>query len=56
MYKKWFGDLTDQLTQHIETPLSDLDQLKILKERYADTLEAFDEESKSLEQEFEAIL
>jgi len=41
----------------IEQTLKDeLDQLKELKERYADTLETIDEESKSLEAQFEAMV
>ena len=57
MYQKWFGDLTDKMTRLIETPLkNELDQLNMLKERYADTLETIEEESKSLEKEFEVML
>ena len=57
MYQKWFGDLTDKMTRLIETPLkNELDQLNMLKERYADTLETIEEESKSLEKKFEAML
>lgn len=57
MYQKWFGDLTDKMTRLIETPLkNELDQLNMLKERYADTLETIEEESKSLEKEFQAML
>src|SRR5699024_4403730 len=38
MYQKWFGDLTDKMTQLIEIPLkNELDTLKELKARYADT-------------------
>src|SRR5699024_5539723 len=57
MYQKWFGDLTDYMTQLIESPLkNELDILKELKERYADTLETIEKESKSLEVQFEDML
>src|SRR5690625_4815 len=57
MYEKWFGSLSEQMTKLIETSLkNELDELRMLQERYADTLEAIDEESKALEAEFEAML
>ncbi len=57
MYKKWFDHLIGNMTRLIEIPLKDeLDTLKALKERYADTLETIDGESKSLEAQFEAML
>jgi len=57
MYQKWFGDLTDNMTQLIEIPLKDeLDTLKELKARYADTLETIESESQSLEAQFEDML
>ncbi|WP_053217763.1 type I restriction-modification system subunit M [Virgibacillus senegalensis] len=57
MYKKWFGQLTGPITKLVEVPLkNELDTLKELKERYADTLETIEAESKSLEAQFEAML
>jgi len=57
MNKKWFGSLIDKITQLIQASLkSELDELQMLKERYADTLETIEEESKALEEEFEAML
>lgn len=57
MYKKWFGNLIADLTKLVEAPLkNELDTLKELKERYADTLEIIEEESKALEAQFEEML
>ena len=57
MYKKWFGSLIEDTTKLVEVPLkNELDSLKKLKERYADTLETIEAESKSLEAQFEAML
>src|SRR5699024_3613862 len=57
MYQKWFGDLTNDMTQLIEIPLkNELDMLKELQTRYADTLETIETESQSLEAQFEEML
>src|SRR5699024_2202669 len=57
MYQKWNGELTDKMTQLIEIPLkNELDTLKELKARYADTLKTIEKESKSLEAQFEEML
>src|SRR5699024_8991276 len=57
MYQKWFGDLTKAMTGLIEIPLkNELDILKELKARYADTLETIEKESQSLEAQFEEML
>src|SRR5690625_323685 len=57
MYQKWFGNLIDQMTKLIETSLkNELDELRMLKERYADTLETIGKESKTLEAEFADML
>src|SRR5699024_8453821 len=57
MNQKWFGDLTDNMTQLIEIPLKkELDTLKELETRYADTLETIEKESQSLEAQFEEML
>ncbi len=57
MVKKWFGNIVGGMTRLIENPLkADLDTLKMLKERYTDTLETIDEEADQLEQELEALM
>ena len=57
MYQKWFGGLTDNMTQLIEIPLkNELDTLKELQARYADTLETIEREAQSLEAQFEDML
>ncbi|TFJ92540.1 type I restriction-modification system subunit M [Lentibacillus salicampi] len=57
MYKKWFGNLTDDITGLIEIPLkNELDTLKELKVKYSDTLETIEKESQSLERQFEKML
>ena len=57
MYQKWFGDLTNNMTGLIEIPLkNELDTLKELQARYADTLETIEKESQSLESQFEEML
>src|SRR5699024_11341914 len=57
MYQKWFGVLTDNMTQLIEIPLkNELDTLKELQARYADTLDTIEKESQSLEAELKEML
>src|SRR5699024_5287643 len=57
MYQNWLGDLTNNMSGLIEIPLkNELDILKELKARYADTLETIEKESKSLEAQFEDML
>ncbi|MCG2017104.1 type I restriction-modification system subunit M [Staphylococcus epidermidis] len=57
MYQKWFGDLTDKMTQLIEIQLkNELDILKELQARYADTLKTIEKERQSLETQFEEML
>ncbi|MBM7696672.1 N-6 DNA methylase [Salimicrobium jeotgali] len=57
MYQKWFGDLTNNITQLIEIPLkNELDTLKELQARYAATLETIEKEGQSLEAQFEKML
>src|SRR5699024_2967875 len=49
MYQKWFGDLTNNMTGLIEIPLkNELDTLKELQARYADTLETIEKEFNNL--------
>jgi len=57
MFDKWFGNLKETMQALIEEPLkNELDQLKALQDRYADTLESIDQESKELEAEFNAMV
>ena len=57
IFEKWFGDLTTQMISLIEQPLKeDLEILEMLQDRYKDTLDSLEEESKKLEQELEAML
>lgn len=57
MREKWFGTLKEQMTTLIERALrKELDTLQQLAERYADTLDTIEAESKRLEQQFEAML
>lgn len=57
MYQKWFGNLTDNMIQLIDNPLkNELDILKELQARYADTLGMIEKESQSIELQFEEML
>ena len=57
MFEKWFGDLTTNMINLIEQPLKeDLETLEMLRDRYKDTLDSLEAESKQLEQELEAML
>ncbi|EAC7320218.1 type I restriction-modification system subunit M [Listeria monocytogenes] len=57
VFEKWFGTLVDDLVKLIELPLKkDLDMLEQLYERYAETLDDIDEESKKLENELEKLM
>ena len=57
VYKKWFGDLEDEMIDLIERPLKDeLDILKDLAKRYESTLEDIDREYRKLEEEFEDLV
>lgn len=57
MYEKWFSNTVDSLVRLIEIPLQkELSSLHMLHDRYADTLSAIDEESRSLESAFEALI
>ncbi|MCR8969088.1 type I restriction-modification system subunit M [Facklamia sp. 7083-14-GEN3] len=53
VYKKWFGDLTEDMIRLIEEPLKEeLDTLKELANRYKDTLDVLEAEYKELEASF----
>ncbi|EAG7023194.1 type I restriction-modification system subunit M [Listeria monocytogenes] len=57
VFEKWFGTMVDDLVKLIELPLKqELDILKQLHERYAETLNDLDEESKKLENELEKLM
>lgn len=57
VFKKWFGTTVDDLVKLIEIPLKkELNIIKQLHERYAETLDDIDEESKKLEIELEKLM
>ncbi|MBF2535828.1 type I restriction-modification system subunit M [Listeria marthii] len=57
VFEKWFGTMVDDLVKLIELPLKkELDIIKQLHERYAETLNDLDEESKKLENELEKLM
>ncbi|EAD1732890.1 type I restriction-modification system subunit M [Listeria monocytogenes] len=57
VFEKWFGTMVDDLVKLIELPLKkELDIIKQLHERYAETLDDIDEESKKLENELEKLM
>ncbi|MBC1415941.1 type I restriction-modification system subunit M [Listeria innocua] len=57
VFEKWFGTLVDDLVKLIELPLKkELNIIKQLHERYAETLDDIDEESKKLENELEKLM
>lgn len=56
VYKKWFGDLVENMTRLIEVPLKEeLDTLKELNERYKDTLDDLEVKYKELEASFKEM-
>src|SRR5699024_9571872 len=56
VYKKWFGDLTEDMIRLIEEPLKEeLDTLKELDNRYKDTLDDLEVEYKELEVSFKVM-
>lgn len=56
VHKKWFGNTVSQITGLVKIPLkAELDTLKMLQERYADTLADIDNEIESLMSEFETL-
>ncbi|NLB76361.1 MAG: N-6 DNA methylase, partial [Crenarchaeota archaeon] len=57
VYKKWFGHLDAEMAELIEKPVKkELDTLKLLDDRYKDTLDDLDEEFGALESELESLL
>lgn len=57
MYEKWFGDTVYSLVHLIKISLQkELDTLQMLHDRYSDKMSAIDEESRSLESAFEALM
>ena len=56
VYKKWFGNLVEDMTQLIEEPLKEeLDILKELNKRYKDTLDDLDVKYNELEEIFKEM-
>ena len=56
VYKKWFGNLVENMTRLIEEPLKEeLDTLKELDDRYKDTLDDLEAEYKELEASFKEM-
>lgn len=57
VFEKWFGTTVEDLVKLIEIQLKkELDIIKELHERYAETLDDIDEESKKLENELEKLM
>lgn len=57
MFEKWFGKTESAMESLVKNPLlAEIDTLKLLHNRYADTLADIEEESKALEEELEALL
>lgn len=57
VFEKWFGTMVDDLVKLIEIPLKkELNIIKQLHQRYAETLNDLDEESKKLENELEKLM
>ncbi|EHW7494946.1 type I restriction-modification system subunit M [Listeria monocytogenes] len=57
VFEKWFGTTVEDLVKLIERSLKkELDIIKQLHERYAETLDDIDEESKKLENELEKLM
>ncbi|EAC3110570.1 type I restriction-modification system subunit M [Listeria monocytogenes] len=57
VFEKWFGTTVEDLVKLIEIPLKkELNIIKQLHERYAETLNDIDEESKKLENELEKLM
>ena len=57
MYEKWFGTVQTRIVDLIRIPLQkELDLLKVLKERYADTIDSIDAEIADMEKELEAMI
>lgn len=57
MYEKWFGNTVAMIVNLVEMPLKkELNTLKMLHDRYADTLSVIDEQSRNLESSFEVML
>lgn len=57
MHEKWFDGVTELMVQLAEQPLKkELDILRMLQERYSDTLSMIDEEIMDMEKVFEALM
>ena len=57
MYEKWFGTVQTRIVDLIRIPLQkELDLLKVLKERYADTIDSIDAEIADMEKELQDMM
>ena len=57
MYIKWFDGVEEKMVQLAENPVKkDLDVLKMLNERYSETLADIDDEIAKVEKELEAMM
>jgi type I restriction enzyme M protein len=57
VYEKWFGKTLNLIVQLVEMPLKkELDTLKMLNERYSETISFIDEEISELEKSLELML
>lgn len=56
VYEKWFGEIVDTMVNLSEKPLmKEMDTLKLLTERYSETLDDLEKEIKELEKAFEEL-
>lgn len=57
MYEKWFGDTISKMINLVEIPLKEeLDIIKMLDERYSETISDMDEQIAELETAFEDLV
>lgn len=57
MYEKWFGNTVKSMVSLVEIPLkSELDTLKLLNDRYTDTLDDIEREYLELEKELQVMM
>ena len=57
IYKKWFSCMENSMLELVSSPLKkELDILKMLNDRYSDTLESLEQETKELEESLEMLM
>lgn len=57
VFEKWFGETVDKMIELSQAPIiKELDTLKLLNERYSQTMNDIDEEIATLEKELEAMM